>query len=165
MGHAILSTFVALMIALLSANPVARGQESHATTDEKNVSGNSAGLIAGHPFSAIKFARQIKILPNGEQQFIRNERYPIRIARDAEGRLMMQEQSTDDLDPDCDHLELKVPPVCPAWSVLVIDPIANTIAHWPEGEWAAHVWIDFPLSQDRLERAVHATAEPPDVPA
>ena len=164
MGHAILSTFVAMMIAL-SANPVAREQESHATTDQKDVSGNNAGLVSGHPFSALKYARQIRVLPDGGKQFIRNERYPVRIARDAEGRLMMQEQLTDNLDPECDHLELEVPPVCPAWNVLVIDPVIHTIAHWPEGELAAHVWIDFPLLQDRLERAAHATAEPPDVPA
>jgi len=156
---------ISVIAFLLSASPVAWTQElSAATPDQNNVTGNSSGLVVGHPFSAIKYARRVKVLSDGKVQFIGNERYPTRIARDSDGRLMMQMIDSDDLQPECDHLELVVPPVCPAWSVLAIDPVARSIAHWPEGELAGHIWIDFPLSEAHLEEMAHDTGDLPDVP-
>lgn len=129
-----------------------------------SVLNTNSGFVTGHPFSATKYAREVKALPNGKQQFIRNERYPSRIARDADGRIMMQMVLTDRLQPECDHLESAAPPACPAWSVFVIDPVALTVAHWPEGELASHTWLEFPLSQTRLEQAAHSSSELPEVP-
>jgi hypothetical protein len=161
-----LVTITALVIAfLLSASTVACTQEPSTTTqDQNNVTGKSSGLVVGHPFSAIKYARRVKVVSDGKVQFISNERYPTRIARDADGRLMMQMINSDNLQPECDHLELRVPPICPAWGVFVIDPVSHSVAHWVEGELAAHSWIDFPLSEARLEETAHATGDLPDVP-
>lgn len=142
---------VAAFPASLTSQDVPVGSTSNDTT----------GLVVGHPFSAIKYARRVKVLPNGKQQFLRNERYPTRIARDADGRLMMQALNSDDLAPECDRLDLSVPPPCPAWSVFVIDPVAHTITHWPEGETATHDAIEFPLTAARTNDAAERTATLP----
>jgi hypothetical protein len=148
-----LGTLLGVIITLLlSADPAAWTQEPAAASDQSNVS-DSVGLVVGHPFSAIKYARQVRVLPGGKLEFIRNKRYPIQIARDNEGRLMMQILQSDDLQPECDQLDLAIPPACPSWSAFVIDPVAHTVAHWPEGEIAAHIMVDFPLTAERLQEA------------
>lgn len=38
----------------------------------------------------------------------------------------------DDLLPECDRLDMPVPPVCPVWSVVVIDAVAHTVTDWLE---------------------------------
>ncbi len=123
--------------------------------------GGSSQLITGHPFTAIKYAHRVKVLPDGKLRFIRNERYPTRIARDAYGRLMMQVIHSDDLLPECDRLAMLVPPVCPVWGVFVIDPVAHTVTHWLEGERAGKAAADFPLTHSRLEEAADASSSLP----
>jgi hypothetical protein len=165
MGRKCIFAFVGMnAVLVLSGVWSAWGQGLTDAGAVSNVQDNRVALLAGHPFSAIKYARKVRALPDSKLQFITNERYPIRIARDANGRLMMQDIHSDDLQSECDHLELRVPPLCPAWSVFVIDPVAHTIANWAAGELGAHMWMDFPLSDARLEETVHATADLPDVP-
>jgi hypothetical protein len=154
-----------LVTALVFSSALAAWEQEPATiASENQVKDSGAALVVGHPFSAIKYARQVRALPNGTLQFIQNERYPVRIARDADGRLMMQVIDRDDLQPECDRLDLPVLPVCPVWSVIVFDPVARAITHWPAGARAAHVSIDFPLSEAYLEETAHTTGELPDVP-
>lgn len=129
------------------------------------IQSDSAAWIVGHPFSAIKYAWRVRVLPDGKQQFIRNDHYPIQIARDAIGRLRMQQIDDADLDPACDQPTKMVPPPCPAWSVFVVDPGAQTVSHWPEGEFAAHITLAMPLSQSNLERTIRSTSELPEVPS
>ena len=50
-----------------------------------------------------------------------------------------------------------IPPPCPAWGVSVIDPIAHTVTHWPEGEIADHGSVVYPLTPARLEEASDST--------
>ena len=119
---------------------------------------NAPAVITGHPFTAIKFARRVKVLPDGKLQFVRNERYPTRIARDSDGRLMMQVVNEF---PACNWPDLPVPPVCPIWTVFVVDPVTHTVTHWGEGEIAGKEAADFPLTQSGLEEAVAATSSPP----
>jgi hypothetical protein len=155
------STFLVTVAAfVLSGFCPAWGQEPA----DNDLRDNGVAIVVGHPFSAIKYARQVRVLADGKQQFVRNERYPTLIARDQDGRVMMQQISTDDLPPECDRLELRVPPICPAWGVFVIDPIAHTVSHWPAGELAAHVAVDFPFTEARLEETAQATAEVPQLP-
>jgi hypothetical protein len=154
---------VTAVLVFSSVSP-AWGQDAAGTTGESKVQDNNVAIVVGHPFSAIKYARQVRVLPDGKQQFIRNEQYPTRIARDADGRVMMQEISSDDLRPECDHLELHIPPICPVWGIFVFDPITHTISHWLDGERAVHAAVDFPLTEGRLDQAAHATAEVPQLP-
>ena len=149
----LLASLVVMMA--LTRNACLAAQDASAIAAD----GETSRVIVGHPFSAIKFARRVKVLADGKQQFLRNERYPSRIARDADGQLMMQETySADNLPRECDRLDLLVPPPCPAWSVFVVDLVAHTITHWGEGEIADHTAIDFPLAPARLEEAADSTS-------
>jgi hypothetical protein len=58
---------------------------------------------------------------------------------------------------------MRIPPPCPSWDVFVIDPKAQRVTHWSEGEMAGHVVIDFPLSQEHLELAARLTSEMPNL--
>lgn len=162
MSAVVSSALLAVLFALVAPN--AKARDSALRTTEKSQIDGPAWLV-GHPFSAIKYAWHVRVLPDGKQQFIRNDRYPIQIARDATGKLRMQEIDDNDLDPDCDQPTKMVPPPCPAWTVFVVDPGAHTVSHWPEGEFAAHVALAMPLSQSNLERTIRSTSELPEVPA
>lgn len=153
-----------ITVSALLCIPGLWAQDSALAPSSKPANNAAVTLVLGHPFSAIKYAWQVKILPDGKVKFIQNERYPTRIARDTEGRVMMQMIHSDRLLPECDHLDLLVPPVCPVWGVFVIDPVAHTVTHWPEGVRAGRASVDFPLFETRLEETAHATAELPEVP-
>ena len=47
------------------------------------------------------------MLPDGKLHFIRNERYPTRIARAADGRIMMQ-YLDDDIPSECDRPTIRI---------------------------------------------------------
>lgn len=151
------SPFPGLVVAMaLARNPCLVAQDAPAVA----ASNETSRLIVGHPFFAIKYARSVKVLPDGKQQFLRNERYPDRIARDADGRLMMETAESipsGDLLPDCDRLDMLVPPVCPADNVFVIDPVAHRVTHWIAGERSGHGAVDFPLTEARLDQAADLT--------
>jgi len=165
MKIAILGTFTVVMIPFsLATNAAARGQEPAPAMDDSNLNANSAGLVVGHPFSATKYARTVRVLPDGEQQFIRNDRYPVQIARDADGRMMMQADPTDNLSSECGHLEIPVPPACPAQKFFAIDPVAHTVTRWVGGEIGCHCGVDFPLSEAGLEKTAQATTDVPEIP-
>lgn len=162
------SNFI-LVGALFAAEAIlnsafAPAQDSPALSNQDGSTSGGAAPVLGHPFSAIKYARQVKILANGKEQFIRNERYPTQIARDEQGRLRMEDINQQDLLPECDHLEIRNPPVCPVWSFFVIDPIAQAVFHWNEGERQSNGVVLMPISQDHLERALRETSEMPDLP-
>jgi hypothetical protein len=127
------------------------------------VSGNTPQLNTGHPFTAIKYARRVEVLPSGELRFIRNERYPTRIARDSAGRLMMQVVHDMDMSTECDRPDMPVPPTCPLWEVFVVDPVAHTVTHWEAGEKAGKNAADFPLTQALLEEAAGDTSSLPSI--
>jgi hypothetical protein len=143
----------------LARNACLAAQETPAVA----ASNETSPLIVGHPFSAIKYARSVKILPDGKQKFLHNERYPTRIARDADGRLMMQVIHSDNLLPECNQLDLPVPPVCPLWRIFVIDPVAHIVTHWLDGERAAHISVDFPLTEARLKQTLDLTLALPEL--
>jgi hypothetical protein len=151
-----------LAISLVASQADDLAQESTETATQRNADSGASGFIVGHPFAATKYARRVKALPEGKEQFIANERYPIKIARDEKGRIMMQKIG-DELLPECDQLKQHDPPPCPAWGIFVIDPVARTDTHWLEGERAYHGAVAIPLSQDQLEEAAHVTSEMPEL--
>ena len=158
MSVSMLSAFI-----FSGACPV-RGAGAASPAAESKAQDSDAAIVVGHPFTAVKYARLVRVLPGGKQQFIRNERYPVQIARDADGRVMMQGITSDDLLPECDRLELRIPPICPVWSIFVFDPIAQTISHWNLGERAGRGAVEFPLTEAHLEEAAQATADLPGLP-
>ena len=141
--------------------PSVAGQEGTEIATESGGNHVSAPLVDG-AFSATKYARLVRVLHDGRQQFIRSERYPSRIARDADGRIMMQSFG-DDISSECDRPTMRIPPQCPFWFVFVIDPSSHLVTHWQEGELAAQVAVDSPLSGERLELAARLTSEMPNM--
>ena len=63
--------------------------------------------------------------------------------------------------PECDRLDMPVPPSCPDWRVFVIDPVAHSVSHWGEGERAPKSAVTFPLTQARLDEAADVTSALP----
>jgi hypothetical protein len=106
--YAIVAMCAACLLVRLPRVPA---QESTGNLYSKPTNNSAPTLVVGRPFSATKYAWQVKLLPDGKSQFIRNERYPTRIARDAKGRVMMQMIDSDQLMPECDHMDRLLPPV------------------------------------------------------
>jgi hypothetical protein len=115
---------------------------------------DTSSAVAGQPFSAIKYVRRIEILPDGKQ-VIRNERPIIRLARDAEGRVRVEGELNP--IPECDQMGSLALLNCPVKNVIVFDPVARTITHWPEGERAGHGASIIKLSPVEFEDAAEST--------
>jgi hypothetical protein len=96
---------------IFSAVSVAWGTGQAAPAGENPIRDDGAKIVVAKPFTANKYARRVRVLPNSKLQFLHNERYPMRIARDASGRLMMQVIHSDELSPECDRLELSLAPL------------------------------------------------------
>jgi len=114
----------------------------------------SALAVTGQPFSAIKYSRTVKIMPDGKQQFIRNEQYPVQLARDSKGRILLQ---TMHVQPECDQPESPKPPICPYWLLLLFDPGAQTMTHWVEGEFGGGGTVIIQLTPAQIEEAAELT--------
>lgn len=123
---------------------------------------DSAAAVRRQPFSAISYVRVVKVLPDGKQQFIRNLRYPIRLARNSEGRVRLD--LAPNPPPECDRPEMIVPPVCPSWPVVIFDPDAQTATHWENGERGYHGQVIVKLSPSQLEEAESSTLRMPAQP-
>ena len=157
------NSLLIIIIPVFAVLNVPRAPAQDSSNESVTATDNGAGLVSGRPFSAMKYARTVRVLADGKQQFVRNDSYPVQIARDAEGRVRMQVIDEDELDRDCDKPTEVTPPACPAWTVFVVNPVTRTISHWTEGEAAAHITLDMPLSQPNLERAIRSTSDLPDV--
>jgi len=148
-----LEAAIPLALALLSASP---------TFGQSNQPDTSSGAVLHEPFSATSYVRVVKILPDGKQQFIRNVRYPIRLARDAEGRVRI------DIAPnpgeECDQMQMLTPPVCDDWAVVVFDPHAQTSTHWVGGEIGYHGPVVVKLTTSQFQDAETATLTLPSQP-
>jgi hypothetical protein len=148
-----------LIVALLAFIPrQAQAQDAPPTTNPATPDSANPGIVRGQPFSAIRYVRKVKTLPDGKQQFLRNHRYPVQLARDSEGRIHVQSVEPK---PECDRPELLKPPVCSIWSVLIFDPAARKVTAWPEGEIAAHVSVVLRLSDQQVEDAENSTTTLP----
>jgi hypothetical protein len=137
------------------------GQES-SEIPHQSVDSEVVTPFLDRAFSATKYARLVRVLPDGSLRFVRNERYPSRIARDTEGRIMMQHFGHY-LSSECDRPTMRVPPPCPSWDVFVVDLHSQLVTHWSMGELAGHVAVAMPLSQEHLELATRLTSEMPTV--
>jgi hypothetical protein len=156
-------SYVGMVVFAALNPPFASAQDSAVNALQSGNDSASSGFIVGHPFSATKYARRVKVSPDGKEQFIANDRYPLRIARDENGRIMMQ-HVPEDLLSECGRLEQLEPPPCPVEGYFVIDPEAQTDTHWLEGERATSSAVTMPLRQDQLEEAARDTSEVPDIP-
>ena len=113
----------------------------------------SALAVTGQPFSAIKYTRTVKIMPDGKR-VIKTERYSILLARDAEGRVRVEGASPP---VECEQPGLLVPLKCAYANIFVFDPMARTMTHWGEGEIAAHEAAIIQVSASQFEEAERLT--------
>lgn len=90
-------------------------------------------VISGHPFSAIKYERIVRVQSDGRRATIR-EAHHILLARDARGVIFMS--GADRSDSNCDLPQLGHLEICDFWSTILFDPTTATMWHWPEGEVA-----------------------------
>lgn len=157
-----ISTVTAFAITLLLLCATFAAAQERADAAPNTAAQQKPSLQAG-AFSATKYAKLYRVLPNGKLHFIRSERHPVRIARDTEGRIMMQYLDDDELTSECDRPTMRIPPPCPAWDVFVIDPVSQHVTHWSEGEFAAHVALEMPLSPQTFESATRLTSDVPSL--
>jgi hypothetical protein len=143
------AVFIAGLLAFIPGQ--APAQDAPPPTDSTTT---TQGIVRGQPFSAIRYVRKVKILPDGKQKFLRNDRYPAQMARDSEGRIRIESIQPQS---ECDRPEQLEPPPCPAWSVLLFDLTARRITSWLDGAIAAHGSVIFRLSDQQLEDAENAT--------
>jgi hypothetical protein len=146
----------------LAAFPALRvaGQSDEPAVGAGAPGSENPGVVKGQPFSATKYSRRVRILPDGKLQFLRNEHYPGKVARDAEGRVRIE--FVDQPQRECDQPAMLVPPLCPVWGIIVLDPITATITHWSEGENAAHVAVVIFPAAAPVAEAEDATSDLPE---
>jgi len=156
---------ICVAFILASGTARARGQQEESAPVHLQSDEGANGTVPAQSFSAIKYAKRVRVLPGGKLRFLKNERYPTKVARDSKGRIMMQFLDSEERSTECDDLRLLAPPPCPSWTVFVIDPNAHTVAHWTEGERGAHIVVDMPIADSNLERAIQSTSDLPPLPA
>ena len=153
----VLSSLI-LVLSLFEVHRAAAQSDEPIDAASAPITANSA-VVTGHAFSAMKYARRVKILPDGKQQFIKNEIYPTQIARDAEGRIRIE--PIVDPQPECDQPTSLVPPPCPYWSIIVFDPTKQVITHWHTSEPAGHGAVAIKLSASQVDDAENSTTAMP----
>lgn len=90
------------------------------------------GVIRDQPFSALSYVRTFAVEADGTRRFLRNERYPIRIARNAVGCLRMD--YVENPQDACARLDVLEPAPCIDRPVAVFDLTHAVVTHWSEGE-------------------------------
>lgn len=149
-----------MMLAGLFSMTVLAAQ-AQASPDRSQPAG-AADVVRDRPFAAIEYVRRVRILPDGSEQFLRNESYPKLLARDTAGRIRMDIVPVP--EAHCDTPKEANPLPCSVASVVLFDPAAQTILHWPEGERAGHVAVRIPVTREQAEDAERSTAAIPDDP-
>jgi hypothetical protein len=136
-------------------------QELEPPRDEASQRAAVTGIVIDRPFSAVRYSRRVRIMPDGKPKFIKNERYPVQLGRDGDGRVLLQ---AVEVSPECDQPLMKKPPPCPVWAVEVLDLAAKTAIHWLEGEIAHRTAIAIPLTQSQVDASIISTSSMPEYP-
>ena len=148
-----------MIVGFLAIETLGTSAQSVDPAGDSKASVAGIAIVAGRPFSATKYSRLVKVLPDGKQLFIANQRYPIHLARDAEGRLRLQQV---DLFAECDQPRMQEPPHVRCGVEIVFDPKSRTITHWPEGDRAGRVAVVVPLTQTQTDQVEESTSQTPN---
>ncbi len=103
--------------------------------------------VLNQPFSATKYVRTVKVLPDGSQA-ITGPHGQMKVARDADGRVLV------DWKPDCPPPGEELPPWCGAHEVVLFDPGAHAITPWLWGANSGREATAIPFTEERLEKAI-----------
>jgi hypothetical protein len=144
-------------VLLMAAATSALGQEESAESSGRARSAD-ATVIEGQPFSAVSYARRVRVLPNGRLRIISNERLPTRLARDSAGRLRFEIPfPVDPPELDC-KVDMQTLPTCLYRDVLVVDPGRRMATRWQAGYRAGHVASTIAFSASQLSDVENATS-------
>jgi hypothetical protein len=127
----ICTVLVSVLVMLGGREALAQNDESDTTANDQSVP--MAIAVTGHPFSATKYTRTVRITPDGSRTVIA-ERHSIGLARDSEGRIRIEGAETT---PECERPGMLVLLRCPAVLVLVFDPSARILSDWLMGAESA----------------------------
>lgn len=154
-----ISAYLALIVGLIGVIPcLAVGQDDGAAGGVADPSTSSVIAVTGQPFSAIKYRRRVKLMPDGTQRIL-SEANVMELARDADGRVRME---TEIDAPGCEHLGQRALQDCQVVNLIMFDPAARTITHWPEGEIAAHGAVVIQMSAGQVQDAENSTVAMPE---
>jgi len=155
-------TWVLLLSSWLCLSATASGQVINAGCNDTPGKAPVEWVIRGQPFSALSYVRTFAVGQDGNRRFVRNERYPIRIARNATGCLRID--IVDNPQDACAQLDVLVPPLCRDWDVAVFDLAHQAVTHWTGGDRGYPGSVVVRLDPSQLGDAVRYTSEVP-VPA
>jgi hypothetical protein len=167
-GNLITSRLIATTITILLAGVAGvAAQESGtqvATPNEASLTPKSVAPseLQIQPFSAIKYSRRVKVLPDGKVQFLRHEFYPALWARDSDGRVRIQ---SIEFYGDCDRPMEAVPPECGSWTELVLDPVTHSMIGWPSGSAGVHAAVLVALTTDQVNNLLDVQASGLPIPS
>lgn len=120
-------------------------------------------VIAGHPFSAIKYTRTVTVQPSGHR-IVASEAHRLLLARDTIGSILLS--GTDQVDEQCDIPALGNLKTCDHWTLSLFDPSNATMWHWGEGEIADKTQlVQMDLTSDQMAEAERLTSVIPTPPA
>jgi len=143
-----------LLLGLVGAGScVAVGQQDVTSASVADTSTLSAVAVVGQPFSALEYRRRVKLLPDDKQRIL-SEINVMALARDADGRVWLK-TAVDSVE--CEHLGAQALRNCPCANVILFEPLARTITHWPEGEIAAHGAVVIVMSAGQMEDVENST--------
>jgi hypothetical protein len=157
-----LGTWILLMSSWFCFSAAAAGQTMKAGCDETARDTPITGVIRDQPFSALSYVRTYVVGRDGAKRFTRNERYPMKVARNAVGCLRID--FVDNPQEACARLDVLVPAPCSDWSVAIFDLAHKAVTHWAEGERGYLGPVVIQMSASQLEEAMHDTSEMPVPP-
>lgn len=158
----LLCVWMLLLSAWFCLSATASGQAMKPGCDESALAAPVRGVIRDQPFSALRYVRTFAVEADGTRRFLRNERYPIRIARNAAGCLRVD--YVENLDDACAQLNVLVPAPCSDRLVAVFDLAQAVVTHWSEGERGYPGQAVIALTPSQVEDAKRDTSEVPMPP-
>lgn len=120
--------------------------------------GDVGAAVKGQAFSAVKYSRKVKNMPDGKQVILIEDNV-MRVARDGDGRVRVD---IAEGAPDCEGLGSVALEKCPARHVVLFDPALRNIVHWPEGQFAVRVSVVIQLNGGQVESAGDSTLTLPE---
>jgi hypothetical protein len=118
---------------------------------------NHSQRQASPAFSAEKFARVVRITPDGKE-LVLSERRPAKLARSAEGQIRVEDVS---IDEDCSRSE-KSPYACSFSEITLFNPAPQTVTHWGERSNYGHEAVILQITPSRAKEIEEDTATMPD---
>jgi hypothetical protein len=141
-GYATLIVGLVIVPALTAA-----AQGNPANFDNGTQSQPGVAPLAGQPYSATKYERTVRTLPDGSQVTVTAE--DSKVARDADGRVFL------DFKEKCPQ-DSPAPPWCGTHQVILFDSAAPSITPWLWGANAGHGATVQRMTPQQLTAAMNA---------